>query len=107
AEKALEALNVMRRGDDENVSDARQHKRSERIVDHRLVVDRHKLLRYSFGDRVKTGAAAASKDDALHDRICSKEIVMRIKRCRLTAERSWRGLRFARRAGPRHGCSAV
>ena len=47
AQQLLEARGVLRRGDDQDVADAGQHQRGQRVVDHRLVVDRQQLL----GDR--------------------------------------------------------
>ena len=35
---------IVRRGDDQNIADAGKHQRRQRIIDHRLVVDRQQLL---------------------------------------------------------------
>lgn len=43
-EQALEVGQVGRRGDDQDVPDARQHEGAKRVVDHGLVVDRQQLL---------------------------------------------------------------
>ena len=43
-EQALEVGQVRRRGDDQDVPDARQHEGGQRVVDHGLVVDRQQLL---------------------------------------------------------------
>ena len=43
-EQALEVRQVGRRGDDQDVPDARQHESGQRVVDHGLVVDRQQLL---------------------------------------------------------------
>lgn len=43
-EQALEVGQVGRRGDDQDVADARQHEGGQRVVDHGLVVDRQQLL---------------------------------------------------------------
>ena len=43
-EQLLEARGVLRRGDDQDVADAGQQQRGQRVVDHRLVVDRQQLL---------------------------------------------------------------
>ena len=45
---------------------ARQHHRRQRVVDHRLVVDRQKLLVGGPRHRVKPRTAAAGQNDALH-----------------------------------------
>ena len=44
AEQVGEALRILRRRDDENVANPRQHQRAERVVNHRLVLDRQQLL---------------------------------------------------------------
>src|SRR6185436_8654756 len=67
AEQALEAVLLVRRRDHQDLADARQHQRRERVVDHRLVVDGDELLRYAERDRVQARARAAGEDDALHD----------------------------------------
>ena len=66
AQESLELLGVVRGGDDQDVADARQNQRGQRVVDHRLVVDRHELLRDAMGDGVQPGTGAAGQDDALH-----------------------------------------
>ena len=48
---------VLGRRDQQDVADARQHQRRERVVDHRLVVDRQQLLR----DGAASPGAAASR----------------------------------------------
>ena len=53
AEQPVEAVGLVGRGDDEDVADAGEHQRRERVVDHRLVVDRHQLLADALGDRVQ------------------------------------------------------
>src|SRR3712207_8556981 len=42
-EELPEARQILRRRDDQDVPDVRQHQRRERVVDHRLVVDRQQL----------------------------------------------------------------
>jgi hypothetical protein len=54
----------LRGGNDEDVANARQHQGAERVVDHRLVVNRQQLLGDCFGHGVEPGAGAAGKDDA-------------------------------------------
>ena len=53
-------------GDDQDLADARQHQHGERVVDHRLVVDRQQLLADDQRDRIQPRAGAAGQDDALH-----------------------------------------
>ena len=43
-----------------------QHQRRQRVVDHRLVVDREQLLADRAGQRVQARAGAAGEDDAFH-----------------------------------------
>ena len=64
AEELLESGQVVRRGDDEDVPDVREHERGERVVDHRLVIDRHELLAHRDGERIEPGAGAACENDA-------------------------------------------
>lgn len=66
-EQALEVGQVGRRGDDQDVADARQHKGAERVVDHGLVVDRQQLLGGHERERVQAGAGPAGEDDAFHN----------------------------------------
>ena len=65
-EQALEVGEVGRRGDDQDVPDARQHEGAERVVDHGLVVDRQQLLGGHERERVQAGAGPACEDDAFH-----------------------------------------
>ena len=64
AEQTAEHLLLVGRGDDEDVADPRQHQRGERVVDHRFVVNRQKLLADPAGDGPKAGARAPGQDDA-------------------------------------------
>ena len=66
AEQPLEVGQVGRGRDDEDLADARQHEGRQRVVDHRLVVDRQQLLAGDGGERVEARSAAAREDDALH-----------------------------------------
>ena len=65
-EQTLEVGQVGRRGDDQNVPDARQHEGAERVVDHGLVVDRQQLLGGHERERVQARAGPAGEDDAFH-----------------------------------------
>lgn len=65
-EQALEVGEVRRRGDDQDVADARQHKGAKRVVDHGLVVDRQQLLGGHERERVQARAGPAGEDDAFH-----------------------------------------
>ncbi len=66
-EQALEVGQVRRRGDDQDVPDARQHEGGQRVVDHGLVVDRQQLLGGHERERVQAGAGPAGEDDAFHN----------------------------------------
>ena len=66
AQQALEVGQVGRRGDDQDVLDARQHERGQRVVDHGLVVDRQQLLGGHERERVQARAGTAGEDDAFH-----------------------------------------
>ena len=65
-EQALEVGQVGRRGDDQDVPDARQHEGAEWVVDHGLVVDRQQLLGGHERERVQARAGPAGEDDAFH-----------------------------------------
>ena len=65
-EQALEVGEVRRRGDDQDVPDARQHEGAKRVVDHGLVVDRQQLLGGHERERVQAGTGPAGEDDAFH-----------------------------------------
>ena len=65
-EQALEVGQVRRRGDDQDVPDARQHEGGQRVVDHGLVVDRQQLLAGDERERVQARARAAREDNSLH-----------------------------------------
>ena len=65
-EQALEVGEVGRRGDDQDVTDARQHEGGQRVVDHGLVVDRQQLLGGHERERVQARAGPAGEDDAFH-----------------------------------------
>ena len=54
----------MRRRDDQDVSNPRQHQRRQRVVHHRLVVDRHELLADRPRQRMQPRPRAAGEDDA-------------------------------------------
>src|SRR5262245_24923160 len=56
----------MRRGDDQDLANPGQHQRGERIVYHRLIVNRQQLLAELEGNRPKPTARAACEDDPLH-----------------------------------------
>ena len=55
---------VLRRGDHEDLAHAGQHQRRQRVVDHRLVVDRHQLLGHGPGHRPQARARPAGQHDS-------------------------------------------
>src|SRR2546426_11501426 len=61
------------RGDDENLPDTSQHQGRQRVIDHRLVVDRQELLALRERHRVETRTSAAGQNDALsfHGRVAT------------------------------------
>ena len=65
AQKALELRLVVGRGDDRDLADAGQHQHRNRIIDHRLVIKRQKLLGHAQGDRIKARAGTPGQNDAL------------------------------------------
>ncbi|MCY1230965.1 hypothetical protein D9M72_434000 [compost metagenome] len=68
AEHVGKARCVFRRRDNQDVPNPCQHQRGQRIVDHRLVVNRQQLLRNRSRDRIQAGTGSASEDNALaHD----------------------------------------
>jgi hypothetical protein len=66
AEQLFEHRQVVWCRDQQNVPDTGQHQRAERIIDHRLIIDRQQLLRQRARHRIQPRAAAASQDDPLH-----------------------------------------
>ena len=67
AQQSLEAADVLRRGDQQDVANARQHQHRQRIVDHRLVVDGQQLLAHGPRDGIQPRARAAGQNDSLGD----------------------------------------
>src|SRR5207247_9934591 len=50
-----------------NLADAGEHQRRERVVDHRLVVDRYELLGHCDSEGIQPGPGTAGEDDSLQD----------------------------------------
>ena len=63
-EQLLKDRGVARRRDDQKYRAPRQHQRAQRIVNHRLVVDRQQLLRHRTRRWIQARAGAAGQDDA-------------------------------------------
>jgi len=64
AEQFLEQRTVFGRGDDQHVVDACEHQHRQRIIDHRLVIDRQELLRDALGQRIQARTRSSGQDDA-------------------------------------------
>ena len=65
AKQPGEQRRVVRRRNDEDVADAREHQGAERVIDHRLVIDREQLLRDDHRHRMKARPLPAGQNDAL------------------------------------------
>ena len=76
AQQRLETGRVSGGRNDKDILDARQHEGRQRIVDHRLVVDRQQLFAGDHGQRVKPGAGAAGENNTFH-RLCTPLIKMK------------------------------
>src|SRR5579862_3172487 len=57
---------VVGRGDNQYVTNSREHERTERVVNHGLVVDREKLLDHRMRDWVEPRPRSAGENDSLH-----------------------------------------
>ena len=56
---------MLRRGNEADIPDARHHERGQRVVDHGLVVDGHELFAHAQGQRIEPRPGPAGQDDAL------------------------------------------
>ena len=74
AEKPAEPFLFVRRGDDEHLPDTRQHQRRQRVVHHRLAVDRDQLLADRARQRMQARTRTAGEEDAFqhHVRLITK-----------------------------------
>ena len=66
AQQRLKAGRIGRGRDDQDILNARQHKGGQRIVDHRLVVDRQQLFAGDHGQRIEPCAGTAGENNAFH-----------------------------------------
>jgi len=64
--QTAETVQILRSGYYEYVADACQHKHRYRIINHRLIIDRQKLLAHAFGYGIETGSAPARQNYAFH-----------------------------------------
>ena len=67
AEELFKARRIVGRRDDEDIADARQHERGERIVDHRLVVDGQKLFACDLCERIQPRSASSCQNNTFHN----------------------------------------
>ena len=65
-QQRLEPRCVVRRTDDQDFVYARQHQRTQRIINHRLVIDRQQLLTGDHGQRIKSCAGSTGKNNTFH-----------------------------------------
>lgn len=63
AEELLEAGEIFRVGDDEDVADIGEHEDREGIVDHRFVVDGQKLFAHHAGEWIESRSCATRQED--------------------------------------------
>ena len=73
AKQSLEGPRILRGGDDEDFPNTRLNERGERVINHRLVINGHELLRDALGNRVEPRAGTAGQDDAFH-------LILRVQR---------------------------
>ena len=71
-EEALEIRQVRRSRNNQDVTDTRQHKRRQRIINHRLVVNGQELFTRDHGQRVQARAGASGEYDSFHNVSCSR-----------------------------------
>ncbi|MNS79677.1 hypothetical protein D3C72_1133370 [compost metagenome] len=55
-QQLLKTGGILRGANDQNIANTRQHQGTERIVDHRLVIDGQQLLAHRHGNRIETSA---------------------------------------------------
>ena len=69
----LKARRIRRCGDNQNIPDIRIHQDRQRVIDHRFVINRQKLLGCYLCQRIKPGAGASGKNDSFH---CNPSFLM-------------------------------
>src|SRR5882724_864322 len=65
AQEILQHWHIFRRGNDQDIALAAEHEGRERVTDHRFVVNWEQLFAHDLGDRKKSAAGAARKNDGL------------------------------------------
>ena len=86
AQRLAIALDVAGGGDHQHLADAGQHQRRERVIDHRLVVDRQQLLADGIGHRIEPGARTSRQYDALHAVLVPRAAISFRQRARLSRQ---------------------
>src|SRR5690606_21470722 len=66
SEQLAEKRQIMRCRDNQNVPDPRQHQHAQRVIDHRLIIDRKKLLRNGYRQGIEACSASTGEDNAFH-----------------------------------------
>jgi len=83
-QQAAEQRQIVRRADDEHLPYARQHQRTQGIIDHRLVVNRQELFGYDERERVEACAGAACEDDAFHGVYTCRDVACNVSKCNVS-----------------------
>ena len=68
AQDALKSGNVFLRRNHQNVADTGQHQRTQRVIDHRLVVNRKQTFPHSLRHGIKPRARTSRQNDAFISR---------------------------------------
>ena len=101
AQKSLKGRRVMGRSDDQDVANARQHQGGQRIIDHRLVIDRHQLFRDAFGQRIESCAGPAGQYNSLaHIKLPQRRSRCKVGGCRLQGDVAARNVWLCDGFGP-------
>ena len=101
AQKSLKGCRVMGRSDDQDVANARQHQGRQRIIDHRLVIDRHQLFRDAFGQRIESCAGPAGQYNSLaHIKLPQRRSRCKVGGCRLQGDVAARNVWLCDGVGP-------
>ena len=66
AEQLSEARQILRRGDEAKLADAALDERRERVIHHRLVIDRLELFARDERERIQPRTGAAGENDSFH-----------------------------------------
>ena len=93
AQHAFELFLICGCGNHCNLAQPRQHQHRQRVIDHRLVIDRQQLLGHAQCDRVKPGARPACQNDAFA--LCHKSA---FTISRVAARQSGRSMSKARKS---------